>query len=64
MATLPYDGFMQKELLVNGQLINSSNKDDETTAHCSHSCPKCGVRKCELPEGHSGNHKCSKGHTW
>jgi hypothetical protein len=54
---------MQKELLVKGQLINSSN-NDETSAHCSSSCPKCGVRKCELPEGHSGNHKCTEGHTW
>ena len=63
MSELPYEGFMKKELLVKGQLINASN-NDETTAHCSNTCPKCGVRKCVLPEGHSGNHKCSEGHTW
>ncbi|HEY8804924.1 MAG TPA: hypothetical protein VIM42_07450 [Clostridium sp.] len=63
MTKLPYKNFKEKELLVKGQLINASNNDD-TTAHCSNTCPKCGVRKCELIEGHSGNHQCSEGHTW
>ena len=63
MPDIPYDGFMQKELLVKGQLINSSN-NDETLAHCSNSCPKCGAGQCELTEGHSVNHKCTEGHTW
>jgi hypothetical protein len=63
LTKLPYDDFKQKELLVKGQLINSTN-NDETTAHCSNTCLKCGVRKCVLIEGHSDNHKCSEGHTW
>ncbi|MGH4120287.1 hypothetical protein [Clostridium sp.] len=63
MENIPYDGFMQKELLVKDQLINASN-NDETTTHCSHSCPKCGVGQCELTEGHPGVHKCTEGHTW
>ena len=62
MSNLPYDGFMQKELLVKRPLINASN-NNETTAHCTNSCPKCRVLKCELSEGHSDNHKCSEGHT-
>jgi hypothetical protein len=63
LKTLPYDDFKEKELLVKGQLINTSD-NNETTSHCSHTCPKCEVRKCALPEGHSGNHQCSEGHTW
>ena len=63
MSKLPYDDFKQKESLVKGQLINTSNNDEATT-HCSYTCPNCGVRKCELKEGHSGRHQCSEGHTW
>ena len=63
MTRLPYDDFKEKEMLVKGQLINTSNNDGITT-HCSNTCPKCDVRKCELRENHSGNHQCSEGHTW
>jgi hypothetical protein len=63
LAKLPYEEFKAKELLVKGQLINASNNEG-TAAHCSNTCPKCGVRKCELSEDHTGNHQCSEGHTW
>ena len=63
MSNLPHDGFMRKELLIKGQLVNASI-NDESAAHCSYTCPTCGVRKCELKEGHSGKHQCSEGHDW
>jgi hypothetical protein len=50
MSNLPHDGFMRKELLIKGQLVNASI-NDESEAHCSYTCPICGVRKCELKEG-------------
>lgn len=63
MTKLPYGEFKNKESLVKGQLINASNNEG-TAAHCSNTCPQCGVRKCELNEDHTGNHQCSEGHTW